>query len=233
MMQPPTGCWIKSKALGLSPTVNSCYDKLFVKHLVMKKLLFLILITALLFSGCRSSKTVHTHFYLLELPETHMQELPVNITPMQGKCEIWPVHVTPAYASHQIALREASHKIRYFVFNEWAERPENRFTDILVTYLEKHDVFEKTGIGRLHKPANHVLETRVNRMLIDYQQELFIAEFDVEFMLWDASSNRQLFYHHARRTREFSEKNLNDFAAAISEIFAEELQAFVFLVLEL
>lgn len=197
----------------------------------MKKTLFLIMITALLFSGCRSSKPVHTRFYLLELPETLAKEFPHTAAPMPGKCEILPVHVAPVYASHQIALREASHSIRYFTFNEWAQRPESRFTEILTAYLEKHEVFEKTGVGRLDKPADHVFETRIHQMLVDYQQELFIAQFDVEFFLWDAESGRKVFHHYASRNRELPGKNLNDFAAAISEMFAEELQSFTYIVL--
>lgn len=199
----------------------------------MKKILFLTIVTALLLSACRSSKPVHNRFFLLEFSAETIESLPQGTAPMAGKCEILPVKVAPVYATHQIALREESHSIRYFTFNEWAQRPESRFTDILVSYLETNDVFEKTAIGRLHKPADHVFETRINRMLVDHQQELFIAEFDVEFLLWDATSGQRLFHHNASRTRELPGKNLNDFAVAISEMFAEELQAFSFLVLGL
>ncbi len=197
----------------------------------MKKILFLTMITALLFSACRSSKSVHNRYYLLEIPDDAMERQQRTEAPIAGKCEILPVKVAPVYATHQIALREESHSIMYFTFNEWAQRPESRFTDMLIYYLETHNIFEKIATGRLDQPADHVFETRVHRMLVDHQQGLFIAEFDIEFILRDASTGLQLFNHHASSNRELPEKNLNYFAAAVSEMFAEELRIFVFSVL--
>lgn len=199
----------------------------------MKKILFLAIVTTVILSACRTSKPVHNRFYLLEFSEEALESLPKGTSPMTGKCEILPVKVAPVYASHQIALREESHSIRYFTFNEWAQRPESRLTEMLMSYFETNRVFEKTGFGRLDIPADHIFETRIHRLLVDYQQEIFIAELDVEFVLSDAASGKRLFHRHTSRIHELPDKNLNDFAAAISEMFAEELQTFTFLVLGL
>lgn len=194
----------------------------------MKNAYLIIIVTVLLFSACRSTQPVQNRFYLLEFPVETTETLPTGITPKAGKCEILPVYVAPVYASHQIAMREDSHSIRYFAFNEWAQRPGSRLTDMIVDYLESNNVFERTGFGRITDVADYIFETKVYRMEIDSQHDAFIARFIAEFSLIDNNTGKVINYHKADQSRELPGKDMNLFAAAISEIFAEELHVFIY-----
>ncbi len=194
----------------------------------MKKYFLILLSLIVLFPACRSSKSVYNRYYLLEIPASASEGIPEGLQTMAGRFDVRGVEVAPAYASHQIALRDGSHSIRYFTFNEWVQRPSSNLTGMLVSFLNNNNVFEVAETGRQAVEPDYVLKTYVHRMEVVQQQKEFEAVFFVEFVLTDATGNRQLFHHSAERSRILPEKNLNLFAAAISEFFVEELTAFLF-----
>ncbi len=193
----------------------------------MKKYFFILLSVLVLFPACRSSKSVYNRYYLLEIPAAALEAFPEGLQTMTGRFDVRKVEVAPAYASHQIALRDGSHSIRYFTFNEWAQRPSANLTGMLVSFLKNNNVFEFVETGRQAAGSDYVLKTKVYRMEVVQQQKEFEAFFVVEFVMMDATGNRQLFHHSAERSRMLPEKNLNMFAAAISEFFVEELTDFI------
>ncbi len=193
----------------------------------MKKHLFILLALLVFFPACRSSQSVYNRYYVLEIPAAALYDFPNGLQTMAGRCDVHKVEVAPAYASHQIALRDGSHSIRYFTFNEWVQRPSTNLTGILVSFLKNNNVFELVETGRQAVEPEYVLKTYVHRMEVVQQQKQFEALFSVEFALLDATGNRQLFHHSAERNRMLPEKNLNLFAAAISEFFGEELMTFI------
>ncbi len=196
----------------------------------MKKLLLLLLLP-LLFMGCRSSKSIQNRFYMLELPASVLADMPNDIAPMRGSYHVQGVEVSPAYASYQIALREESHSIRYFSFSEWAQRPGVNFTQMADGFFGTHNVFEHMLTGRITEPADFVLSIQVHRMEVDHQGAGFKASLILEFLLTDALTGQVLHHHHANRSKDLPQRNLNLFAAAISELFAEELVGFTMQIL--
>ncbi len=193
----------------------------------MKKYFFILLSLIVLFPACRSSKSVYNRYYLLEIPAAAMEALPKGLETMAGRFDVREVEVAQAYNSHQIALRDGSHSIRYFTFNEWVQRPSTNLTGMLISFLDNHNVFETVQTGRQAVEPDYVLKTKVHRMEVVQQRRQLEALLFVEFALMDATGNRQLFHHSAERSRILPEKNLNMFAEAISEFFVEELTDFI------
>ncbi len=189
----------------------------------------ILIISSLLIAlaACRSSQPASQHFYLIEYDREWSAPWPEGLGTMAGTCEIASVWVAPAYASHQIAMRTASHQLRYFTFNEWAVRPEQAMTQLSLDFFEAFPVFEQIVHGRLVTPANYRLETEVHHLELDTRQQGVGARVHFVFSLYDMEDEKQLIHRHvADRTQELEKKNLNEFATAISRLFQEELQAF-------
>jgi ABC-type uncharacterized transport system auxiliary subunit len=197
----------------------------------MRTVLLLLLIP-LFFTACRSNKSIQNYFYMLEMPATVVPEMPERITPLQGSYHLQNVEVAPAFASYQIVLREESHSIRYFEFNQWALRPENNMTELANSFFSSYQFFEKMLTGRLIEAADYMLTTRVHRMEVNTQTDSFVARLVVEFSLVDNNTGEVLHHHHADRSRVLPQRNLNLFAAAISELFTEELAGFTLQMLQ-
>ncbi len=192
----------------------------------MKRTLILSLVLLGL-AACRSSQPVNHYFYLIEYDMERSTEWPEGLGTLAGLCEIGPVWVTPAYASHQISMRTASHQLRYFTFNEWAVRPEQAFTKLLLDFFEGFPVFENIAHGRLTSPPDYILETEIHHLELDARKEKIGARLQVVFSLYDMENGKNMVSQHvADRTLELERKSLNDFATAISRLFQEELQAF-------
>lgn len=198
----------------------------------MRKTVLLLLLIPLFFSSCRSNKSIQNYFYMLEMPGTVISEMPERITPLQGSYSIRNVEVAPAFASYQIALREESHSIRYFEFNQWALRPENNMTELVNSFFSSYQVFDQILTGRLTEEADYMLTTRVHRMEVDTQNDSFEARLVVAFSLLDNNTGEVLHHHHADRSHVLPQRNLNLFAAAISELFTEELAGFTMQMLQ-
>ncbi len=143
----------------------------------MKKLIIIPVLTMLIFAGCRSTKPVQNNFFLLELPSAPIEDTQMRIRTLDATCELRNVEVAVPYASHQIAIREDTHRIRYFSFNEWAHRPELSLTTMMRTFLEKNRFFREIVSGRLREATDYTLKTKVHRLEVDHLHEAFIMAF--------------------------------------------------------
>ncbi len=198
----------------------------------MKKILLLIIFPMLLFSGCRSSQPITQQYYLLELPAEYEGAWPEGVTALPGICLINTTDILAAYATHQIAVREDSHQIRYFGFNEWAIRPEQAFTRLVLDFYEAHPVFEQIKYGRVVQPTDFVIDTQVIAVELDAREEDFQARLKLHFLLTGAEDDQVLQSHRVERIAPLESKDLNSFASAVSHMFTEELHAFSVEILE-
>ncbi len=199
----------------------------------MKKIFLMALLSALVFAGCRSSQPVTQQYYLLELPSQYEGDWPERLSVLQGSILIANAGITDAYASHQIAVREDTHQIRYFNFNEWAIRPEKAFTQLLLDFYQENQVFEEVMYGRIIQATEYILNTQVLVLELDTRDDIIRARLKVDFSLLDGQNEGNILLHHtADRNMELETKNLNSFARAISQMFIEELHDFSVEVLE-
>ncbi len=192
-----------------------------------KNLLIIFFLMALVIAGCRSSQPIIHQLYLLELPSEQVIQWPEGLSGIPGSCEVTNVLLSPAYASHQIAIREDSHQIRYFTFNEWAMRPEQSLTRFIIDFLEKHQIFDEVKHGRVITPVNYILETEVLHIELDNRHEDIRARLHVSFRLLDMDNGGRVAYQHiADSFQPLGRKHINEFAAAVSQLFMEELHTF-------
>lgn len=197
----------------------------------MKKLIIIPVLTMLLFAGCRSTQPVQNNFFLLELPPAFFEDSQRRVKSIDATCELIKVEVAAPYASHQIAIREDSHRMRYFSFNEWAHRPGQSFSNMAFRYLEEGKFFRELYTGRHRETPDYLIETEVYHLEVDNRSGLFEARLVVEFQLLNAETHEPVVQHRSNRTRSLQENSLNLFAAEISNLFYEELINFMDLVI--
>ncbi len=194
----------------------------------MKRQQIVLLAVLLILAGCGGSRPVVHQFFLLETPPGKAFEWPDNLHAIAGSCEVENVRVAPPYASHQIAVREDSHQLRFFTFNEWAVRPDQQLTQIVIDFFEEHHVFGSVMHGRIAERTDYVVETNVVHMELDNRQDDFHARLHVEFKLISLADVDPVgvVHHVANRSEPLNEKNINEFAATVSRLFMDELHAF-------
>ncbi len=194
----------------------------------MKRQHIVLFAVLLILAGCGGSRPVVHQFFLLEMQPEQTFEWPDSLHALAGSCEVANVRVAPPYASHQIAVREDSHQLRFFTFHEWAVRPDHQFTQIVIDFLEANHVFGSVMHGRIAERTDYIVETNVAHMELDNRQDIFHARLHVEFKLISLEGNDPavVVRHVASRFEPMMKKNINEFAATVSMLFLEELQAF-------
>lgn len=143
---------------------------------------------------------------------------------VSASCFVSQVEIHPAFASHQIAIREASNKINYFSFNEWAVRPSQSITVMLIKGIDQMGLFSKLSSQRTASGTDYTLETYVSALEVIRARPYFFAHVAVEFRLFDTVSGALITRYDTSVQRLLAKNDLNLFAAAVSNIFAEELQ---------
>lgn len=187
---------------------------------------FLFLFVSLIASGCLSRKSAPARYYNLEYSaET---EVIINDTtePLNYSCLINIVEVYPAFAGSQIAIRENSHQIRYFSFNQWAVRPEQSFTHLMSEFLNRHNIFKTFYPPTLYIESDYTIETMIYHLELIEDGNDYHVHLSLEFRLNDSQTGEEILNHRADRKHLLEERNLNLFAASVSEIFIEELGIF-------
>jgi ABC-type uncharacterized transport system auxiliary subunit len=198
----------------------------------MIRKLILLIYTALLITGCLTRAPEATRYYLLDYPSDTEIDLPGNGPFNDKSCTITSVDVNPAYSSHQIAIREHSHEIKYFALNIWAVRPEQSLTNMMTEFFKNHKVFESVHLSTLNTETDFTLGATVYNLEVVQESRDYYARLNVEYQLKDHQSNQIVYDHRADKRVLLDDRNLNLFAAAISEIYVEELAKFVNTIIE-
>jgi len=198
----------------------------------MIRKLILLIFTASSLTGCLTRSPEATRYYLLDYPAHIKIDFPGNGPFAEKSCIITSVDVFPAYSTHQIAVREHSHEIKYFVLNIWAVRPEQSLTKIIAEFFKNHKVFESIHLSTPVTETDFTLNTTVHSLEVVHEKRDYYARLNVEYLLKDNQSNQIVHDHRADKRVLLEDRDLNLFAAAISEIFVEELAIFVNTIIE-
>ncbi len=193
----------------------------------MKNIFLLFFITALLVLGCKGGRSVANRYYLLEYPSDVIIHLHDTSTLLEKTCFLNPVNIYPVFSTNQIVYRENSHEIKYYSFNQWAVRPESSFTRMLMDFLEIYSVFGKVYSNSQINDSDYSIETSVQRLEVIRERKTYYANLNVRFRLADNKSGEILTEYVASRKTRMEERNLNLFAAAISEMFVMEFSVFI------
>jgi ABC-type uncharacterized transport system auxiliary subunit len=187
---------------------------------------FLLLAGSLVIAGCMTHRSVPVRYYILDYPAEVQVDIAGGTAPIQKSCLVNTVQVYPAYSTSQIAIRENTHEIRYFAFNQWAVRPEQSFTSMMVEFLKNHNIFQSIQTTALFAQADYTIETIVYHLELIEEDNEYHAHLNLAYRLKDSQTEQVIIDHRADRKYLLDEKNLNLFAATISKIFIEELGIF-------
>ena len=199
----------------------------------MKQYIIIIIASMLILSSCISEKRVVRKYYTLEIPEE------VNITKydiaasVPGKCEIEQVSVNSVYAKNQIVNRNDSHEITYYMYHQWAVRPDEAIRELLYTYLDNKNLFGRIATRFSMSVPEYRMETSISRLEIIEGKKFFSAHIKLKLELVLNKNDSILISHHADRTEPLKRKDLNLFAGELSNILYEELEMFAGKVKEL
>ncbi len=202
--------------------------KLFSEFGIMSRIriTFLLLFISLIISGCLGRRDMPVRYYIIDYPAGVQLNIDDIAGPVQKSCLINVVEIYPAYSTNQIAIRENTHEIRYFAFNQWAVRPEESFAKIIVNLINDHNIFESVQTNAFYPEPDYILETTIYHLELVEEDNDHHARLNLTYRLTDGQTGQEILNHHADRKHLLEEKNLNLFASTISEMFIEELGVF-------
>lgn len=189
----------------------------------MMKFLQIMIVLLVILSGCRQQQEVTKRYYVIEIPAQINTEFKDTLPTINKHCEVSPVNVFPAFATHRIALRGSSHEIEYFRNHEWATRPAENLTTIIVDFFDRYEVFKGVDTRYWKTVPDYHLETTIYQMEIVENRKKLSARLNIEFRFIDQNTGEVILKHTSDKTRELEENKINLFAAEISEMFYEEL----------
>ncbi|WP_165921858.1 ABC-type transport auxiliary lipoprotein family protein [Natronoflexus pectinivorans] len=182
---------------------------------------------SLILSSCGSKKTVVKNYYLIELTPTHRAEIISDSLPLiDAWCEIAEIRISPAYATRDIALRNQSHQIRYFENHEWAVRPSEAITHMIIDFFSDSNIFKRVATRFWQVIPTYQIQTNINNLEVIQDGRTFYAHLNIELALLDIRADQIIFSHSAVRKKELEKRNLNLLAETISELLFEELSQF-------
>ncbi len=191
----------------------------------MKRYVLILFIIPMVFLGaCRSSKPVAPTFYVLEFPVDRVSDEQYSTLPYS--LEIAEIDLHPAFATHQIAIREDQHEIRYFSHHEWAVRPEISLARYIRDYFKHVSIFENIEARYWNIRPDYKLFTSVHQLEVLKDGNDYLARLHVDFQLVMTEGTITVVRHSADKTRLLERRNLNLFAGAINDMFFEELHFF-------
>lgn len=190
----------------------------------MKKILPVVIIAMLLLGACRSSKPEAPRFYMLEY--TAKQDIASDtLSALPYSLEIMDIDLNPAFSSHQIAMREDAHEVKYFVNHQWASRPQKSLERFVVNYFNEHAIFENVRRSFWNVQPDFRLYIIIYNLEVVRDRKDFSAHLHLE--MWLESNEGEVIHRHvADQTRMLEKRSLNLFAQAINNMFYEELNYF-------
>jgi len=163
----------------------------------------------------------------MEYPKDFQAELTDNPILAGKTCHLATVDVYPAFSGHQIALRENTHELRYFGFNQWAVRPEHNLINLLADFFDRYKVFAAVYTPAVTGETDYTIRTRVYSLEVIKERNDFFARLSVEYILVNNQNREVIHTHRAERRILLEDRDLNLFSAAVSEIFVDILVTFL------
>ena len=177
--------------------------------------------------GCGSQKVITTKYYVIEIDQDRISSV-VNavVSTIDKPCEIEDVEINPAYASTQIANRSGEKELTYYAYHQWAIRPAESFTRIMLDYFIHVPVFSNASPRFWKVDPVYRIETRIYHLEVIQKDNNFIAHLELEFALRETANNRIVVRHHADELKMLEQKDINLLATSFGNIFFSELNRF-------
>jgi len=176
--------------------------------------------------GCKNQESVITKYYVLETPEdTTVIDTSSEIF-IDEFCEVKQVNIYPAFSTRRIANRSHSHEITYYSTHEWAVRPSEVLTNMMVDYMNAKGLFKRVAERYWEVSPKYKIETTIYQLEVIKQGRDLSAHLHLEFRLIDNSNQEIIATYQANRTNLLEEKKINLFASTISKMFYSAMNDF-------
>lgn len=182
-----------------------------------------VLLMLIVIMAC-GRKSMVRKYYLIEMPALADSAQWHNEPQGAATCEIREVEVNPVFAGNDIALRRQSHEVTYYRYHQWAVKPAELVSTILVNYLENQGLFDKVHPRFWGETPDYALQTRIKQLELVEENKLLAAHLHIEFILFKNGSDQQVVSHKADRYVPLKKRNINLFAAEISSILMQEVR---------
>ena len=192
--------------------------------MLTRKIIYILMVTILLMTGCRSNKPVAPRFFLIEYPSDPPESDTMKVLPYV--LELAEVNINPAYASPQIAIREGEQELQYFANNQWAVRPVQAFAGFMEQYFADNRIFTQTQSRFWNVQPDYRLQTLIHNLEVVRDRRDFYARVHLEFRLETPDGERVERYVTDNR-RLLESRDLNLFTIAVNNMFFEELNYFM------
>src|SRR6056297_450686 len=153
----------------------------------------IILLSALMLAiiGCNNQQSVVKKYYVLENPEdtTFVGTTRGSIDEF---CEVEKVAIYPAFETRQIANRSQSHQISYYSSHEWAVRPAEVLTNMLVDFMEEKGMFKRVATRYWKVSPAYKIETTIYQLEVVNEDNGLAAHLKLEFRLVNADTQEVL-----------------------------------------
>ncbi|OGS34320.1 MAG: hypothetical protein A2293_13610 [Elusimicrobia bacterium RIFOXYB2_FULL_49_7] len=108
----------------------------------MKPVVLLTLL-ALLLSACGSSKSLHENIFLYFTPNSLQTDKSlIKTATFPLKVQVRKLKISPLYDNQNIVLRSGDYSVSFIRRAEWAVRPHQAASDMLIDYLKSHFQFK-------------------------------------------------------------------------------------------
>ena len=187
----------------------------------------IILLSALMLAiiGCNNQQSVVKKYYVLENPEdTNFVGTTRGF--IDEFCEVEKVAIYPAFETRQIANRSQSHQISYYSSHEWAVRPAEVLTNMLVDFMEEKGMFKRVATRYWKVSPAYKIETTIYQLEVVNEDNGLAAHLKLEFRLVNADTQEVLTKYQMNEYKLMEEKKINTFATIISEMFYSALDDF-------
>lgn len=186
-------------------------------------------LAAVLAAGC-GKKAIIRKYYVLETISADRRTGPSYAEKIPIRVEIRDFEVAEAFDQTRIALRTGSNEIDYYYYHHWAVRPTVALANMMYEIMKDADLFLR--ISREYSLSTGYIITgtihRLERMdgfpypkaHLAGRLELVDAEQDVPVVHYE--------FDQAVDLR--NDRSMNGFAAVLSEILYQEIEAFTRLI---
>jgi len=187
--------------------------------------IFLLLALMLAVMGCSNQQSVVKKYYVLETPDdTTLVDTTKGF--IDEFCEVEQVALYPAFETRQIANRSQSHQISYYSSHEWAVRPAEVLTNMLVDFMEEEAMFKRVATRYWKVSPAFKIETSIYQLEVVNEDNGLAAHLKLEFRLVDADTQEVITSYQMDQCKSMEEKKINIFATNISEMFYIALDDF-------
>jgi len=175
--------------------------------------------------GCNTQKTVVKKYYVLETPDdtTYVDTTRGFINEF---CEVDKVAIYPAFETRQIANRSQSNQITYYSSHEWAVRPTEVLTNMLVDFMERKKMFRRVATRYWKVSPAYKIEATIFRLEVVNEDKELAAHLKMELRLVDGDTQEVIRKHKTDQYKTMEEKKINVFASMISEMYYSALNDF-------